>query len=58
MVQFKKQTRKMRGWGILRAGEGINLVISNEYMDDTIRVIKLIKKLGVLIDGVGERVKH
>ena len=34
------------------------LVISNENMDDIIRIIKSRETSSVLIDGVGETVKH
>ena len=43
--------RKMRG-------KGINLASSNEDMDDTIRIIKLLNKSSVWMHGVGETVKH
>ena len=34
---------KMSGRGVARAGKGITLIISNEDMDDVIRVIKHLK---------------
>ena len=34
---------KMGGRGVARAGKGITLIISNEDMDDVIRVIKHLK---------------
>ena len=34
------------------------LFISNEDMGDISRIIKLLEKVGVLIDGVSETVKH
>ena len=48
--------RKMRG--VTRAAKGIMLVISDQYMDDITRIIKSLENLRVLIDGVGETVKH
>ena len=48
----------MSGWGVVRAGKGINLVISNEDMNKIIRIIKSLKYLGVIIDRVSETVKH
>ena len=52
--------RKMRGKRVVRAGNGITLVISNKYMDEIIRIVKplLFEYSGVLIDGVCETVKH
>ena len=50
--------RKMCGKGAVRAEKGITLVISNEDMDDTIRIIKSLENSDVLIDGVSETVKH
>ena len=49
---------KMPGKGVTRAGKGIPLVISNEDMDDIIRIIKSLENAGVLIDGVTETVNH
>ena len=46
------------GVGVVRAGKGIALVISNEGMDGIIRVIKLLENLGVSIDGVSQTAKH
>ena len=44
--------RKLRGEGVIRARRGIYLVISNEDMDDIIRIIKSLEYFDVLIDGV------
>ena len=49
---------KISGWGILRAREEINLVISNEHMDNIIRIIKSLENLGRLTDEVIETVKR
>ena len=46
------------GAGIKRAGKGITLVISNEDMDDIIRIIKSLENPCMLIYGVSEKVKH
>ena len=43
---------------VLRAGKGITLVISKEYMDDIIRMIKSLNNSGVVIDGVSETKKY
>ena len=48
----------MRGRGAIRAGKGINIVISNDNMDDIIRIIKSPENAVVLIDGVSETVEH
>ena len=48
----------MHGEGVVKAGKGIPLVISNEDIDDIIRIIKSLERSGVLIDGVIETVKH
>ena len=42
----------------MRAGKGFTLFTLNEDMNDIIKIIKLLKDLGVLIDGVTETVKH
>ena len=42
----------------MRAGKGFTLLISDEDMNDIIKVIKSLEDSGVLIDGVTETVKH
>ena len=49
--------RKMHGRGVVRARIGITLVITNEDMDDIIRIIKSLKYSAKLTDGVSEGVK-
>ena len=49
--------RKMFRKGVVRVGKGITLVISNEDMDDIIKIIKSLENSGVLIDVVNETVK-
>ena len=49
---------KISGKGAVRAGKGFILFISNENMNDIIKIIKWLKDSGVLIDGVTETVKH
>ena len=46
----------MRGRSIVRAEKGIILIISNEDMDDVIRIIKSLENWGVLSYGVGDAV--
>ena len=50
--------RKISGKEAVRAGIGFTLFISNEDMNDTIKIIKSLEDSGVLIDGVTETVKH
>ena len=50
--------RKMRVRGVAKAGKGITLVISNEDIDDIIKIIKSLENSGVLINGVTEIKKH
>ena len=47
--------REMRGKGVVRARKGITLVVSNEDMDNIIRIIKSLENSGILIDGVRAR---
>ena len=42
----------------MRAGKWFNLLISNEDMNDIIKIIKWLRDSSVLIDGVTETVKH
>ena len=42
----------------MRAAKRFTLFISNEDMNDIIKIIKLLEDSGVLIDGNTERVKH
>ena len=48
----------MSGRGAVRTGKGINLSISNEYMDDIIRIIKTLENSRVLIDWNSQTVKR
>ena len=54
---INKFERKISGKGAVRAGKGFTLFISNEDMNDIIKIIKYLENLGVLIDGVIETVK-
>ena len=51
-----KFERKISGKGAVRTGTGFNLFISNEDMNDVIKIIKSLEDSGV-IDGVTETVK-
>ena len=55
---INKFERKISGKGAVRAGKGFNLFISNEDMNDVIKIIKSLEDSGVLIDGVAETVRH
>ena len=55
---INKFERKINGKGTVRAGKLFALFISNEDMNDMIKVIKSLEDLGVLVDGVTETVKH
>ena len=50
--------RKIGGKGADRAGKGFTLFISNEDINDIIRITKSLEDSGVLLDGVTEAVKH
>ena len=50
--------KKISGKVAVRAGKGLILFISNEDMNDIIKIIKSLEDSSVLIDGVTETVKH
>ena len=52
--KFEKKT----GQGAARAGRGFTLFISDEDMDDIIKIVESLEKIGLLIDDAGETVKH
>ena len=51
-------SKKMLGRDFVRAGKGMTLVISNEDVDDIIRILKPLENSAVLIDGVNETIKN
>ena len=55
---INKAERRISEKRVVRAGKGFTLFISNEDMDNIIRIIKSLKDSGVLTDGVTETVKH
>ena len=55
---INKVETRISGKRVARAGKEFTLLISNQDMDDIIRIIKLLEDSGVLIDGVTETVKH
>ena len=48
--------RKISGKGAARAGNGFTLFISNEDMDDIIKIVKPLENSVLLIDGFTEAV--
>ena len=44
--------------GVVRTSKGMNLVNSNKYMNEFIRIIVLLEISDALLDGVSETVKH
>ena len=55
---INKFERKLSGRGAFREEKIFSLFISNEDLNDIIKIIKSLKDLGVLIDAVTEIVKH
>ena len=55
---INKFERKISGKGAVRAGKGFALFMSNEDLNDIIKIIKSLEDSGVLIYGVTEIVKH
>ena len=56
--EINKFKRKIGGKGAVRAGKGFALFISNEDMNDIIKIIKSLEESNVLIDGITETVKY
>ena len=50
--------RNISGKRGVRAGKRFTLFISNEGMNDIIKIIKSLEDLGVLIEGVTNTVRH
>ena len=57
-IAINKFEREISGKGTLRAGKRFTLFISNEDMNDIIKIINLLENSGILIDGVTETVNH
>ena len=53
-----KLGRKISGKGAVRAETAFTLFISNEDMNDIIKIIESLEKSSLLIDGANETVKH
>ena len=56
-MQYINLTEKISGKWVVRAGKGLILFISNEDLNDIIKIIKSFDNLGILIDGAAETVK-
>ena len=50
--------RNIKGKGAVRIEKGFTSFISNEDMNDIVKIIKSLEHLGVLINGVTETIKH
>ena len=55
---MNKYKIKISRKGAVRAGKRFTLLISNEDINDIIKIIKSLEDSGVLINGVAETVKH
>ena len=55
---INKFERKISGKGAVKAGKRFTLFISNEHMNDIIKIIKSLEESNVLIDGITETEKH
>ena len=55
---INKFETKISGKGAMSAGKGFTLFISNEDMNDIIKIVKLLADWNILIDGITETVKH
>ena len=53
-----KFEEKVNGQGAVREGKGFTLFISDEVMDDIIKIVDSLEKSGILIDGATETGKH
>ena len=53
-----KLKKKVSGKGAVGAGKGFTLFISNEDMNNIIKIRKSLEKSGLLIEGATETVKH
>ena len=54
----QKQKQKQNGQGAVRVGRRLTSFISNEDMDNIIKIVELIEKSGLLVDGARKTVKH
>ena len=54
---MNKLRKRISGKRTIRAGKGFTLLISNEDMDDMIKIVESLEKLALLIDGDSDTVK-
>ena len=57
-IAINKFERKISEKGAVRVGKGFTLFISNEDVNDIIKIIKSLEGSNALIDGINETVKH
>ena len=55
---INKFERKISGTGAVRVGKGFILFISNEDVDDIIKIVKSLGNSGILIDRITKAVEH
>ena len=57
-LYLNKFERKISEQGAVRAGKAFTLFVSNEDMDDIIKIVNSLEKSGLLIDGSTDTVKN
>ena len=55
---INKFERKISGTGAVRVGKGFILFISNEDVDDIIKIVNSLGNSGILIDRITKAVEH
>ena len=55
---INKCERKISGTGAVRVGKGFILFISNEDVDDIIKIVNSLGNSGILIDRITKAVEH
>ena len=55
---INKFERKISGTGTVRVGKGFILFISNEDVDDIIKIVNSLGNSGILIDRITKAVEH
>ena len=55
---INKFERKISGTGAVRVGKGFILFISNEDVDDIIKIVKSLGNSGILINRITKAVEH
>ena len=57
-LYLNKFERKISEQGAVRAGKAFTLFVSNEDMDDIIKIVNSLEKSGLLIDGATDTIKN